>query len=213
MKRDPAAIWQAEAFGWLAVALAPRDRARACSLIDWALAMMIFQRDWAGRSLSSGGEMAGAAHVALCARRIGYPDMESVVMRVIAARPTDGGGVSGDRTRLARAIAVSTVSLALVDPEAARTVLEQLESRVGFDLAAEWSTREPWLMAWALVDLQKARAVFESTLASLEQQKDVNLWGTGFFEMVELLTAAPDRREEILGRRASGAVWRPGGEL
>ena len=41
MKRDPATIWQAEAFGWLAVALAPRDRARANALIDRALAMMI----------------------------------------------------------------------------------------------------------------------------------------------------------------------------
>ncbi len=157
--------------------------------------------------------MAGAAHVALCARRIGYPDMESVVMRVIAARPTDGRNASTERTRLSRAIAVSTVSLALVDPEAARTVLDQLESRAGFDLAAEWSTREPWLIAWALVDLQKARAIFESALASLDQQKEVNLWGTGFFEMVELLTAPPDRREAILDERAGGAPWRPGSEL
>ena len=92
-------------------------------------------------------------------------------------------------------------------------MLEQLESRAGFDLAAEWSTREPWLIAWALVDLQKARAVFESALASLDQQKEVNLWGTGFFEMVELLTAPPDRREAILDERAGGAHWRPGGEL
>jgi hypothetical protein len=213
MKRDPATIWQAEAYGWLAVALAPRDRARANSLIDRALAMMIFQPDWAGRSAWSGGEMAGAAHVALCARRIGYPDMESVVMRVIASRPTGGRNASAERTSLARAIAVSTVSLALVDPEAARTVLDRLESRAGFDLAAEWSTREPWLIAWALVDLEKARAVFESALASLDQQKEVNLWGAGFFQMVELLTAAPDRREWILDESAGGAHWRPGGEL
>ena len=49
MKRDPwPTSWQAEAFGWLAVALAPRDRARANALIDRALAMMIDQRDWAG---------------------------------------------------------------------------------------------------------------------------------------------------------------------
>ena len=132
--------------------------ARANSLIDRALAMMIDERDWAGLD-RSGGEMAGAAHVALCARRIGYPDMESVVMRVIAARPTGGRNASGERTSMGRAIAVSTVSLALVDPGAARTVLEQLESRAGFDLAAEWSTREPWLIAWALVDLRKARAL------------------------------------------------------
>jgi RNA polymerase sigma factor (sigma-70 family) len=213
MKRDPATIWQAEAFGWLAVALAPRDRARANALIDQALAMMIFERDWGARSAWSGGEMAGAAHVALCARMIGYPDMESVVMRVIAARPTDSRNASTERTTVARAIAVSTVYLALLDPEAARTVLEQLESRAGFDLAAEWSAREPWLVAWALVDLKKAQAVFESALASLDQQKEVNLWGTGFFEAVELLTAPPDRREAILYERASGAYWRPGGEL
>jgi hypothetical protein len=74
MKREPATIWQAEAYGWLVVALAPRDRARADGLIDQALAMMIFDRDWGARSAWSGGEMAGAAHVALCARRIGYPD-------------------------------------------------------------------------------------------------------------------------------------------
>ena len=134
-------------------------------------------------------------------------------MRVIAARPTDGRGASTERTRLGRAIAVSTVTLALVDPEAARTVLEQLESRAGFDLAAEWSTREPWLIAWSLVDLQKARAVFESTLASLDREKEVRLWGTGLFEMVELLTASPERREAILDERTGGAHWRPGGEL
>jgi hypothetical protein len=213
MKRDPATIWQAEAFGWLAVALAPRDRARANSLIDRALGMMIDQRDWANRSASSGGEMAGAAHVALCARRIGYRDMESVIMRVLAARPGSGRNASSERTRPISAIAVSTVPLALIDPGAARTVLEQLERRGGFDPATEWSTREPWLVAWSLADLQKARAVFESTLGSLDQQKEVNLWGTGIFEMVELLTAPPDRREAVLDRRAGGAAWRPGGEL
>jgi hypothetical protein len=64
-----------------------------------------------------------------------------------------------------------------------------------------------------LVDLQKARVVFESALALLDQQKEVNLWGTGFFEMVELLTAEPDRREVVLHECAGGSHWRPGGEL
>ena len=49
MKRNQwAANWQAEAFGWLAVALAPRDRARAFGLIDRALAMMIDSPDAMG---------------------------------------------------------------------------------------------------------------------------------------------------------------------
>ena len=64
--------WQAGAFGWLAVALAPRDRPRANGLIDRALTMMIDQRNWMGDD----NEMAVAARVAACARRIGYPDME-----------------------------------------------------------------------------------------------------------------------------------------
>jgi RNA polymerase sigma factor (sigma-70 family) len=68
MKRDPATIWQAEAFGWLAVALAPRDKMRAFAMIDRALALMIDQRDRYSRSAWSGGEMAGAAHIADCAR-------------------------------------------------------------------------------------------------------------------------------------------------
>jgi hypothetical protein len=41
---------------------------------------------------STGYEMLAAAHVAACARQIGYPDMESVVMRVIGARPANGRG-------------------------------------------------------------------------------------------------------------------------
>ena len=73
MKPDPATIWQAEAFGWLAVALAPREQARADSLIDRALAVMIDGQDWAGRSAWSGGEMAGAAHVALCGAGLAIP--------------------------------------------------------------------------------------------------------------------------------------------
>ena len=67
--------------------------------------------------------------------------------------------------------------------------------------------------AWALVDLQKVRAVFESALASLDRQKEVNLWRTGVFEMVKLLTAPPDRREVIRDERVGGPHWRPGGEF
>ncbi len=134
-------------------------------------------------------------------------------MRVIAARPTEGQNASTKRTRLGRAVAVSTAPLALIDPEAARAVLEPLESRAGFDLTAEWNTREPWLIAWALVDLPKAKAVFEATLASLDQEKEVRFGGSGIFETVELLTAPPNRREAILDERAGGAHWWPGAEL
>jgi hypothetical protein len=139
--------------------------------------------------------------------------MESVVMRVLAARPGAGRNASNDRNSLVRALAVSTVSLALIDPTAARAVLEQIEARAGFDPAAHWSTCEPWLVAWSLIDLEKARAAFDATMASLDRREQVNLWGTGIFEAVKRLTAPPGRREELLPERAGGASWRPGSEL
>ncbi len=208
MKREPRwdPRWQAEAFGWLAVALAPRDRTRAYGLIDRALAMMLDHRDWAG----SDNEMAAAARIAVCARRIGYPDMESVIMRVMAAWPIGERHASSDRARQIQSILEAAVPLALIDPGAARTVLEQIAARGGLDPITLWNTREPWLTAWALVDLKKAESLFEAGLAALEGEKEVRLWSAGFFPMVELLATPPHRREEALGKGSYGGFWWPG---
>jgi hypothetical protein len=198
--------WQAGAFGWLAVALAPRDRARADALIDRALAMMIDHRDEMGPD----DEMAVAARVAACARRIGYPDMGGAILRVMAARPTESRGASGDRSRRLQRLLEAAIPLALLDPSAARSVLDQVEARGGLDPATLWNTREAWLTAWGLVDLEKARAIFEAELAALDRDpKPLRLGTTGLFRAVELLIAPPDRREEVLGRGARGGYWRP----
>jgi hypothetical protein len=111
-----AAHWQAGAFGWLAVAPAPRDRARAHAQIDRALRMMIDNRDWMGPD----DEMVVAARVAACARRIGYPDMDGAIMRVIAARPGESRGASASRGQYVQRILEAAGPLALIDPAAAR---------------------------------------------------------------------------------------------
>jgi RNA polymerase sigma factor (sigma-70 family) len=211
MKREPRwdPRWQAEAFGWLAVALAPRDRARAFGLIDRALAMMIDHRDWAG----SDREMAAAARIALCARRIGYPDMESAIVRVLAAQPGDERNALSNRGRMIQSITEATVLLALIDPDAARTVLEQIEARGGLDPITLWNTREPWLTAWALVDLKKAEALFEAGLAAIEGENEIRVRNAGSFSMTELLATPPHRREEALGKRSFGGFWWPGRPL
>jgi hypothetical protein len=200
-----AAKWQAGAFGWLAVALAPRDQARANALIDRALTMMIDNRDWMG----SDDEMAAAARIAACAHRIGYSDMSGAILRVLAARPSESRNASGDRGRHIQRILEAAVPLALIDPAVARTVLEQVEVRGGFDPATLWNTRQPWLIAWSLVDLRKALTIFEAELAALDREKEIRFWTTGIFEMVELLIAPPARREAVLGRRSAGGYWRP----
>jgi hypothetical protein len=202
-----AAAWQAGAFGWLAVALAPRDRTRAFGLIDRALTLLIDVRDWMGPD----DEMAVAARVVGCARRIGYPDMEGALMRVLAARPAESANASIDRGRHLQRLLEAAVPLALLDPAAARSVLEHVEARSGFDPVTLWNTREPWLIAWGLVDLKKAQPILEAQLAILdrEKNKEVRLWGTGIFQMVELLIAPSERRESVLRRRSAGGYWRP----
>jgi hypothetical protein len=205
------ALPKGEAFAWLAVALAPRDRARANALIDRALALLIDSEE-RGRSAWSGGETAAAARIAACARRIGYPDMESVVMRVLATRPDDMPHTFINREWRMRCIAVSAVYLALVDPGAARTVLEDVEARGGIDPVTLENARAPWLQAWALVDLTKAAAVLDATLAALDKEKAQGPWGTGVFETAELLIAPPERRAQVLVRRSGGGYWRPDGE-
>jgi hypothetical protein len=199
--------WQAGAFGWLAVALAPRDRARAFGLIDRALTLVIDVQDWMG----SDDEMAVAARVVGCARRIGYPDMDGAIFRVLAARPAESGNASIDRGRHLQRLLEAAIPLALLDPSAARSVLEQVEARGGFDPLTLWSTRESWLIAWGLVDLKKAEAILEAELANLdrEKNKEARLGSTGIFPMVELLIAPPERRESALRRRFTGGYWRP----
>ncbi len=83
--------------------------------------------------------------------------MDSIVMRVMAARPD--GGTHGPR-REVRFMVQATVSLALVDPGAASDVLNQLEGE--FDPAKFLGARAAWLSAWSLVDIKKAAAVFEA---------------------------------------------------
>jgi hypothetical protein len=165
-----------------------------------------------GRSAWSGGETAAAARIADCARRIGYPDMESVIARVLATRPDDMPLTFINREWRMRCIAVSAVYLALVDSGAARTVLEQVEARGGIDPASLGNAREPWLEAWALVDLAKAAEILDATLANLGKEKPRGLWGTGLFETAELLIAPPGRRPRILASRSGGGSWRPDGE-
>ena len=196
-----AAQYQAAAFGWLAVALAPRDRARAFALIDRALAMTIEHSG--GRE--SEEDMAVAARIALCARRIGYPDMESVVMRVMATRSFVDS--PSERNRLVQPATQAALALALIDPDAARTVLEETEARSELDATKDWNIREQWLMAWSLVDLKRAEALVQAGLTELDGAKDMNLGGTGIFQLVELLLKPLDRREDVLGEHSSGGFW------
>ena len=207
--RGHAGRWQAEAFGWLAVALAPRDRTRAFALIDRALAMMTEDSVAAVSRTHFGDEMMAAAHIAARARQIGYPDMESVIMRVLAARPGDWAPDS--RTQI-RFTTFAAISLALLDPDPARTVLEQIDAHFGsgeLNPATLPNGRHPWLTAWALVDLEKAKTLFEAELAALQENEGTDLVVRGLLNAVEILATPPACREAALKNGLYGQSWRP----
>jgi hypothetical protein len=206
MKSFMADYARAEAFARLAVAVAPRDRPRAFALIDRALASPVDRPRLYETWINSGGGTASAAHMADAARLVGYPDMDSVIMRVMTTRVNPFGPRFQDPTWQIRSATMAAVPLALIDPGAARVLLQQLEARSGLDPArlAEAAGHD-CLRAWALVDLEKAETLVEAQLAALEGVKGVNLERTGFFRMIELLTLPPHRRaERVFQRDAAG---------
>jgi hypothetical protein len=201
--------YRAEGFAWLAAAVAPRDQARAVALIDRALSLPVDRPEVFRFWINSGGAPVTAAHIALAARRAGYPDMDSVLMRVMAARPGPGDGILNDPATNVRIAARAAVPLALVDPGAARVLLEQIESRGGLDSAriAEVAGSD-WLRAWALVDLDKAGSLVDAQLAALEKSRGARLRNSGLFGTLDLLLTPLDRREAAV-LHIEGPPWRP----
>ncbi len=200
---------QAEALGWLAVAIAPRDRSRACKLIDRALALPIDRPQEFGSYVYFGGALASSAGIALNARRIGYPDMNAVLMQVMAARPDGQTGFS-DPAMQTLSATIAAPLVALLDPAAAEIILGQIEVRSGLSPAELASIAgENWLAAWALVDLKQAEALVEADLSALQTRPEARTVHIGFLRMIDALLRPPSRREESL-RQNVGASWRPG---
>jgi len=201
-----AVSFSVEALGWLAetVALRDHDRHRTIDLIDRALALPL---DRPGDFVGFGGATLPAAWAAAHARRAGYPDMASVIARVLATRSADPHQDAATQIRSATAVAAV---LALTDPGAARQILDGIESRSGLDSAQlALLARDRWLMAWAMVDAGHAQTLLDAELAALEGRGHVDLRPTGFFKMAELLATAPARRDEFL-RGEIGCAWHPG---
>ena len=115
------------ALGWVAVAVAPRDKPLACSLIDRAFAILMAPDTAESSPGTYGGWPARAAFLAVQAQRIGYPDMESVVYRVLACRPTRRTGLLASDMESWNRRSFMAAFLGLVDPQAARDILDSIE--------------------------------------------------------------------------------------
>ncbi len=199
--------YQSEAYAWLAMAVAPRDKARAAMLIERALNLPVDHSQEFRGWVYFGGGAGEAAWTSACAKRAGYDDMASAVFRVLAARPSDR---NGDPSTEVECQTNAAAILALTDPKAASQMLRDLELRWGQRLGelGRLAGRR-WLMAWALADPSHAEQLFEAELAALESRPNANVQSTGMFKMVEILVQPPKRREEFL-RREISATWYPG---
>ena len=54
--------------------------------------------------------------------------------------------------------------------------------------------RDAWLKAWAVADPHHAMELADRELAKVKDRRDVDLSGSGLFEMVELWTLPADQR-------------------
>lgn len=192
---------KAEALSWVAVAVAPCDKTLACSLIDRAFTILMAP-DASGSALNVYGMFSGwrvrAAFLAVQAQRIGYPDMESVVDRVLACRPSMKDEISnGSGMEALESQVVMAAFLGLVDSQAARHMLVSIERQrktIVADLSA--TGRPVWVKAWLLVDAKRGQSLLDDACAAIKDKPGTD---TEFYELVEaaeLLTAPPHEKAQ-----------------
>ena len=137
--------------------------------------------------------------------------MESVVYRVLASRMTSGEAYSP--MEVVESNVGMAVILALVDPEAARDVLQSIESQSeGVGSGGSGIGRNVWHKAWALADPRGVPERVERDLTADSGKPDWDFARSGTRAMVEILATPPSERLKELSRRIGG-VWMPGEDL
>jgi protocatechuate 3,4-dioxygenase beta subunit len=189
---------KAMALGWVAGLVAPRDQPLACSLIDQGLAILTApqEREYSG---SYGGRAAKAAFLAVLANQIGYPDMQSVIYRVLAARPTTKNEYSP--ARVVESHVIVAAFLALVDPQVARDILETIEPQseaIGSGISGVG--QDAWVKAWLLVDPQRGEELFDRDLSEIKDGSDASSRIYRLVEAADLLAAPSNEKPQYIMR-------------
>ena len=152
-----------------------------------------------------------AALLAFHAQTTGYPDMESVIYRVLATRQTTK--MCGRRRPCRNHWVSMALFLALVDPPLAKQLLESVDS--SHDAIGTGGTgvgSGEWLRAWALVDPPHAVKLFERELAAAPNENAKRtVWYAGF-EMVDFSEGRSEERVEARCPR-NGNIFSPDQEF
>jgi hypothetical protein len=190
---------QADAYGQLAVVIAPRDRRLAWSLVDKSFAIYETNaqemRGWS----YYGGPGAFAAHVVTLAHRIGYPDMGLLIDRAVAMHPADDEDRPRESQRSATFIAGM---LALVDPETGKELLETVAPRCDAlkDFGYPGVEATAWHQAWALADLAQLTSVWDRRLEAARTNPRIDPAANGLDGTLDLLTTPQADRIYVLDR-------------
>lgn len=203
---------KAQALGWVAVAIAAGDQPRAWALIDQGLDPFVRPNIRRGYIASGnyGGQVSQAATLAVLASQVDYPDMDSVIHRVLASRLTTKDEYSP--TRVVESNVAMAMLLALVDPETAREVLASVEPyRKAIGSGGSGLGQREFLIAWALADPRQVLVRVERELAAAENKPDWDMSRSGLLNMAEILTVPPPERLKHLSQHL-GRFWTPGQE-
>jgi hypothetical protein len=197
---------KAEAYGWLAAAVAPKDRQTAWSLVDKSISLFEKNAQEMRGWNSSGGRGAYAARVVTQANAIGYPDMRSLIDRVLAMRPL-AEEVSSPH-ELQKATVIMAKLLALVDPETARHLLETVAPRIDQYTDFDYSgvVARDWYQAWALANLAQSVSYWQGQLEAVRTNPDFKLDQNSLDATLELLTTPATDRPQLMLR----GHWFPG---
>jgi protocatechuate 3,4-dioxygenase beta subunit len=190
-------LTKAAAFGWLATVIAPKDPKLAHSLIDRAFTVHLHPSD--PTQYLAGERAAQPALLGIHARMAGYPDMESVIFRVMATR------VTTKNTWSPAAVQESAVStalfLAILDRTLAKEMLQAVEPYSdSLGTGGSGIGVRHWLRAWALVDPPHAVELAQHNLATATDENAKRWAWSSMQEMVDLLGSDPNDSLKRLSR-------------
>jgi protocatechuate 3,4-dioxygenase beta subunit len=193
---------KAKAYGWMASNIASTDQKLAHELVDRAMTLYLKSSDYGLNSY--GGRPAQAAVLTVTAQKIGYPDMQSLIYRAMATRPTTQANENRWESPAVtyETHAMLAMFLALVDPDSAEQVLQSIEPQselIGSGFRG--IDRRVWLKAWALCNPRRAVELAEQAWTNAQKAAPKQRTESDIQEIVGLWLTVPDKRLKKLTER------------
>ena len=200
---------KAEAAGWAAVSVARVNPVLASKLIDQGIECL--HANQKSQTFYYQYVPGVAANLAVQAEQVNYPDMESLIQRVLSLRiPAHKGNSTVSRYQ-------STVNaalyLAFVDPAVARRLLADLEPELTVKMLGNGGSEsvgmQQWLSAWAIADPEHAVMLLKAEMEKPRGDEKPPYWITAAYT---LLALPKSEQLEYVQKYGNAGVTRPVGD-